>query len=92
MKGRYMKASVVILAIFAIGLIGFFALSAAFPDGLEKVMEENGVDEGDQIYTAPLSYGDDYAGALMAGIIGFGITFGLVFLYLKGMKAREKPQ
>ncbi|MHC1709739.1 MAG: cobalt transporter [Methanomassiliicoccales archaeon] len=86
----YLKAMAVVLVLFAIGLVGYFAFSAAFPDGLERVMENNGVEEGEPFYTAPLNYGDGYWGALIAGIIGFTLTFGLVYVYLKGMKARNK--
>ena len=89
-RGSYLKATVVVLVLFAIGLVGYFSLSAAFPDGLEKVMEENGLTEGEAVYTAPLSYGEDYLGALMAGLVGFTITFGLVYLYLKGLRTRHK--
>jgi hypothetical protein len=86
----YLKAGAVILALFAIGLVGYFAFSAAFPDGLERVMHDHGVEEGEPFYSAPLSYGDNYWGALLAGLVGFSLTFGLVYLYLKGMKARNK--
>ncbi len=89
-RSGYLKAAAVVLVLFAIGLVGYFAFSAAFPDGLERVMEDNGLAEGDPFYTAPLSYGEDYWGALMAGIVGFSVTFGLVYLYLKGMKTRNK--
>jgi 4-hydroxybenzoate polyprenyltransferase len=86
----YGKATAVILVLFAIGLVGYFAFSAAFPDGLEKVMEDNHVEEAEQVWTAPLSYGENWAGALIAGLIGFALTFLLVFLYLKGMRSRQK--
>lgn len=86
----YLKASAIVLALFAIGLVGYFAFSAAFPDGLERVMEDNDLAEGEPFYTAPLSYGENYWGALLAGLAGFVLTFGLVYLYLKGMKARNK--
>lgn len=89
-RAGYLKATAVILALFAIGLVGYFAFSAAFPDGLEKVMEDNGVEESDSFYVAPLSYGEDYWDALLAGLAGFAITFGLVYLYLRGMKARNR--
>ncbi len=89
-RSSYLKAAAVVMVLFAIGLVGYFAFSAAFPDGLERVMENNDVDEAEPFYVAPLSYGENYWGALMAGIVGFTITFGLVYLYLKGMKARNK--
>lgn len=89
-RTAYLKATAVVLVLFAIGLVGYFAFSAAFPDGLERVMEDNGVEEGEPFYIAPLNYGDDYWGALLAGVVGFAITFGLVYLYLKGMKIKDK--
>ncbi len=89
-RSGYLKAAAVVMALFAIGLVGYFAFSAAFPDGLERVMEDNGLEESEPFYTAPLSYGEDYWGALIAGITGFAITFGLMYLYLRGMKARNK--
>lgn len=89
-RSSYLKAAALVMVLFAIGLVGYFAFSAAFPDGLERVMEDNGIEEGEPFYTAPLSYGEDYWGALLAGLAGFAITFGLVYLYLKGMKARNK--
>jgi len=89
-RKSYLKAGAVVMVLFAIGLVGYFAFSAAFPDGLERVMDDNGMEEGEPFYVAPLSYGEDYWGALMAGLVGFAITFGLLYLYLKGMKAREK--
>jgi hypothetical protein len=87
---RYAKALVGVLVIFAIGLVGFFAFSAMYGDGLEKVMEDNGVSEGEPVYTAPLSYGDDYGGALVAGLVGFAIVFVVIFGYLKLSKARRQ--
>jgi len=89
-RNGYIKAGAVVLVLFAIGLVGYFALSAAFPDGLEKVMEENGVEESEQLWSAPLSYGDDWTGALIAGVIGFFLTLIIVLFYSKAMKARKK--
>ncbi len=80
---RYLKAIVGIVAIFAVGLVFFFLFSAAYGDGLERTMEEAGVEEHDPVYQAPFSYGDDYLTALLAGILGFGLTFGVVFAYFK---------
>jgi len=89
-RSGYLRAMAVVLVLFAVGLVGYFAFSAAFPDGLERVMEDNGVQESEPFYTAPLGYGDDYWGALLAGLVGFALTFGLVYLCLKGFKARDK--
>jgi cobalt/nickel transport protein len=86
---RYVKALVVIVIAFCIGLVGFFAFSAMYGDGLEKVMEDNGVTEGEPVYTAPLSYGDSYGGALVAGLVGFFIVFVVIFGYLKIVKTRR---
>jgi hypothetical protein len=90
MRKRYVKAFMALMVLFAIGLVGFFAFSAMYGDGLERTMEDNGISEGEPIYTAPLSYGDNYGGALLAGIIGFAIVFGVLFLYLRIVKARRQ--
>jgi hypothetical protein len=57
--------------------------SADKGDGLEKTMEEAGISEGEPVYQAPLSYGEDYPSAFVAGIIGVMITLGLAFLVLQ---------
>ena len=90
MQKRYAKAFLAIMVAFAIGLVGFFAFSAMYGDGLEKTMQDNGIGESEPIYTAPLSYGDNYGGALLAGSIGFAIVFGALFLYLHISKARRQ--
>ncbi len=81
MEKRYLKAIAILFVIFAIGLVGFYAFSAMYGDGLEKVMEENGVSEGEPVWTAPLDYGDGYGGSLLMGIIGFFVVM-LVFVGL----------
>ncbi len=81
MEKRYLKAIAALFVIFAIGLVGFYAYSAMYGDGLEKVMEENGVSEGEPVWTAPLDYGDGYGGSLLMGIIGFFVVM-LVFVGL----------
>jgi len=69
----YGKAAIGVLVLFAMGLVGYFAFSAGHGDGLEVTMEEAGEEEGEQVYSSPLDYGDDYPSAFLAGIIGFGI-------------------
>ena len=76
---RYLKAIAGIIAIFAVGLVFFFIFSAPFGDGLERTMEEAGIEEGEPIYQAPFDYGSDYVGALVAGLIGFALTFAVAF-------------
>jgi cobalt/nickel transport system permease protein len=85
-KGLARAASGLILA-FSIGLVGFFAFSAAYGDGLEVTMERAGLNEIAPAFTGILSYGDNYVTALVAGIIGFAITAGVVLLY---WRARER--
>jgi hypothetical protein len=90
MERKYVKAIVGILIAFSIGLVGFYAFSAMYGDGLEKVMEENGIGEGEPIWTAPLSYGEAYLGSLFMGIVGFFIVlFIFLCLYLV-VKKRKK--
>ena len=80
---RYLKAVLGIVVLFAIGLVFYFMFSATYGDGLEKTMEESGIQEHVPVYTAPFAYGDDYFAALVAGLIGGGITFGIVYGYLR---------
>ncbi|UCD92789.1 MAG: cobalt transporter [Methanobacteriota archaeon] len=68
-----------IIAIFALSLIFYFIFSAPYGDGLERTMEEAGV-EGEPVFEAPLSYGDDYFTTFAMGLIGFLIIVGLVLL------------
>ncbi len=69
-----------IMAIFAVCLVFFFIFSAPYGDGLEKTMETAGVEEGEPVFEAPLSYGEDYPTAFAMGLIGFLAVFGLVLL------------
>ena len=39
-----------------------------------------------------MSYGGDYTAALIAGIIGFSITVGVVLLYMKVRGKAEKKE
>lgn len=79
---KYAKVSLGILAFFAVGLVFFFQFAADLGDGLERTMEEGGTGESTE-YDAPLSYGDDYPHALLAGIVGFCVVFALVVGYGK---------
>lgn len=92
MEKKYAKATIAILAVFAVGLVGFFLASAEFPDGLEKIMGDNGVSEGEPLYTAPLGYGSDYFTALIMGIIGFALVLILTFGYLRLVNHRKKSE
>jgi hypothetical protein len=77
---KLFRVVIVILAVFAVGLVFFFLFSAQYGDGLEKTMEEAGVAEGEPAYEAPLDYGGDYLSALGMGILGFLAVVGLVLL------------
>lgn len=92
MERRYVVATVAILAAFAVGLIGFWAFASDLGDGLEKTMEDAGKEEPEQVWQAPFDYGDDYATSLIAGIIGFAATFGVVYLYMRGTKRLERTR
>ncbi len=92
MEKRYLIAAAGILLAFAVGLVGYFAFSAMHNDGLEKVMEENGVQEGEPVYHAPFDYGSSYSSALLAGLVGFGVTLGAVYGYMKLRKRSEKAE
>jgi len=81
-----------IIVVFSIGLVGFFIFSADKGDGLEKTMEDAGVSEGEPVYQAPLSYGEDYPSAFAAGVIGIIITliFSLGLTYLLARVGKSK--
>jgi cobalt/nickel transport system permease protein len=79
----YVKAALGIILAFAIGLVGYFSYSAAYGDGLEVTMEHAGVNEAAPLFTSIMSYGGDYVGALIAGIVGFAILLGTILVYWK---------
>jgi Sec-independent protein secretion pathway component TatC len=87
---KYLKAIAGIFVLFAIGLVFFFIFSAPYGDGLEKTMEEAGIEEGEPVYQAPLNYGEDYVTALIAGIVGFGLTIGMGYGYFKLTRKKEE--
>lgn len=77
---KVFRVVILILAVFAACLVLFFLFSAQYGDGLERTMEEAGVEEGEPVYEAPLDYGGDYLSALAMGILGFLTVVGLVLL------------
>jgi cobalt/nickel transport protein len=93
MEKRYVKAIVGLILIFAMGLIGFYIFSAAYGDGLESTMQDNGVSEGEPVWSAPLNYGDNYGGSLMMGIVGFFlILFLMLGLFLRARSRKRAKQ
>jgi len=86
---RYIAALVGIIILFAIGLELFFLFSAGYGDGLEKTLEKAGVEEGGPFFRAPLDYGDDYASAFLAGIVGFTLLFILAYALGRFVIARR---
>lgn len=86
---KYALAAAAVLIMFSVGLVLYFEFSAGYGDGLEKTMEGAGVEEKEPFYTAPLSYGEDYAAALGMGIVGFCATLGAVYAYGKLSKRKE---
>ncbi len=80
-----------IVLAFAVFLVLYFAFSADKGDGLEKTMEDSGTSEGEPLYKAPFSYGEDYPAALAAGVFGIFATLGFVILIGRLIKkAQEK--
>jgi hypothetical protein len=90
MQHRFLITGIAILAVFCLGLVGFFVVSEGKPDGLETVMEEQGIEEPPPIWTAPLDYGSDYLSALVMGIVGAGLVLTVTFAYLKAAKKRQQ--
>ena len=84
-----MKGTAVILAVFAIGLVGFYIFSSMQGDGLERTMQDQGVSEGEPVYHAPLDYGGDYAASLIMGLVGFAMVMAVVLLWWFVIRARK---
>ena len=83
------KATLAIVVLFSIGLVGFYIFSAPYGDGLEVTMEKAGVEEGEAHWTAPLDYGENYWSSLAMGIVGYALTFGLLYVLLSVMRVRN---
>ena len=77
----YAKAALGVVIIFAIGLVGFFIFSASYPDGLERIIEGQGL--GEPVYNSPLDYGSGYSTMLFMGIVGSVLILGVILAYLK---------
>ncbi|MEM2943889.1 MAG: hypothetical protein QXN93_05075 [Methanomassiliicoccales archaeon] len=86
---KILKAILGIVALFAVGLVLYFIFSAEYGDGLEKTMENAGVEEGEPIYHAPLDYGEDYITAFFAGLVGFVLVFAISYGYFRIAAKRE---
>lgn len=84
-------ASLAILLVFALSLPLYFLYSSEGEDGLERTMSDAGVEEQDQVLSAPFSYGDEYFAALFAGLLGF-LVVALVALGLMKALARKVPE
>ena len=82
----YAKAGAITLMVFAVALVGFFLFASAYPDGLEKVLESVGFEEGAPVFQSPLSYGEDYLTMLMAGLLGFAGILILLYVFLKMLR------
>jgi hypothetical protein len=89
MEKKYLKVVIGMVVLFALGLVLFYMFSAGLGDGLEKTMENNGVQEQPPVYNAPLSYGEDYMTTLLMGLIGFGATFAVIYGLLRVAKKRK---
>jgi hypothetical protein len=84
MDRKYITASIGILLVFAVGLVGFFLVSDGVPDGLDHALEEHGTgEESEPLWSAPLDYGSNYFASLLMGIVGFFITLVLVYGVVK---------
>jgi hypothetical protein len=92
LQKKYVMAISGIIVLFAIGLVFFFLFAEPYGDGLEKTMENSEVEEEEQSYTAPLDYGDNYAAALIMGIVGFVIVLLCVLLYARYMRKKNEAR
>ena len=85
------RAALGLILAFSVGLVGFFAFSAASGDGLEATMENAGLNQITPAFTGMMSYGNNYLSALIGGLIGFAITVGLILLYWRARgRAKRK--
>lgn len=85
---RQARTILIILCIFAAGLVLFFIFSEPYGDGLEKTMEQSEVEEGEPVYQTPLDYGSNYLASLAMGIVGFFVVL-LVLLVLGRVLGRK---
>ena len=85
---RHLKAIGALLAAFAAGLALFFLFSSSMGDGLDRTMENAGVEDGDPVYKAPFDYGGNYPAALAMGMLGFFIV--LAAAYMVGRLAGKR--
>lgn len=74
LASRTVQAALAVLIVFALALPLYFVYSSEGEDGLEKTMSDAGAEEGEPLLSAPLDYGEDYAAALLAGMLGFLAT------------------
>ena len=91
-KNGHLVAIGTIIALFAIGLIGFFMFSAPYSDGLEKTMENGDVEESEQVYSAPLDYGDNYPLAFSMGCLGFAVILLAIYFISWLLRKSDAPQ
>lgn len=70
-SSKLAMASLAILLVFALTLPLYFLFSSEGEDGLERTMSDAGVEEQEQVLSAPFSYGEEYFAALFAGLLGF---------------------
>ena len=89
-RRKFLKAAAVLVAAFAVGLVFFFIFSAPYGDGLERTMENAGVEEQEPVYRAPLDYGGNYPAALAMGCLGFIMVLGSAYLIVKMMRMKGK--
>lgn len=74
MRKGIVKAIAVLIIAFSLGLVGFYTFSYMYGDGLERTMQDNGIDEKQQSYSSPLDYGNGYGSTLIMGLLGFAIV------------------
>lgn len=89
MERKHAKAILAILVVFSVGLVGFYIFSSMYGDGLERTMQDSGVQEGESQYTAPLDYGESYGGSLVMGIVGFVLVLAVVLGFMLVARNRK---
>ncbi|OGS56709.1 MAG: hypothetical protein A3K60_02465 [Euryarchaeota archaeon RBG_19FT_COMBO_56_21] len=70
-SSKTLQASLAVLVVFALALPLYFLYSSEGMDGLERTMDDAGIEEENAMLASPFGYGESYFAVLFAGVIGF---------------------
>ncbi|HEY7589062.1 MAG TPA: hypothetical protein VIB49_10020 [Thermoplasmata archaeon] len=90
MNGRYVKAVVGLVVVFAVFIPVFYFLSYGKNDGLQQAVSEGGGNpEPDPVWTSPFSYGSSPLETFLFGLLGFALIFLLVYGLVRLARVRR---